>query len=147
MVRSSAIFLLEGPNLGLQDLDGLVQLQVLGAILGLFHQDIGLQPLALVVFAVLLVALTACKKEQDSTERLAIIACEASCLKHKGAGEDLSRGPCLPDAAMPEGWGQWFYQGFSNLTTATHGVVTLIRLAVWVMIGAGLIGLGWRLAL
>lgn len=65
---------------------------------------IRLQPLALVVFAVLLVVLTACKKEENSAERLAIIACEASCLKHKGAGEDLSRGPCLSDAAMPEGW-------------------------------------------
>jgi hypothetical protein len=63
-------------------------------------------PLASIgIFSVLLATLTSCTgKKEESAERLAVIACEASCLKHKDAGEDLSRGPCLPDAAMPEGW-------------------------------------------
>lgn len=48
--------------------------------------------------------------------------------------------------AMPEGWGHWFYEGFAGLTAATHGVVTLMWLAIWIVLGVALIGLGWRFA-
>ena len=45
--------------------------------------------------------------------------------------------------AMPEGWGQWFFQGFAHVTIGTRRVVTMAWLSFCVVIGVGLISVGW----
>ncbi len=52
----------------------------------------------------------------------------------------------LIHTAMPEGWGLWFFQGFSGVTTGTRWFVALLRLLLWLAGGLGLISLGLRLA-
>jgi len=48
-------------------------------------------------------------------------------------------------AAMPEGWGFWFFHGFSAMTLGTDVVRAVFRLAFWTVLGMGLIGVGFRL--
>lgn len=45
--------------------------------------------------------------------------------------------------AMPDGWGQWFFQGFSHVTIGTRWVVTMAWLSFCVVVGVGLISIGW----
>jgi len=49
-------------------------------------------------------------------------------------------------AAMPEGWGSWFFQGFSDVTLATRWVLAILTLAFWTVLGVGLVSLGLQLA-
>ena len=48
----------------------------------------------------------------------------------------------LLQADLPEGWGWWFVQGFSDMTIGWHSIQTLVLLLGWAMGGAILIGLG-----
>ncbi|MBI3312098.1 MAG: hypothetical protein HYZ88_01045 [Candidatus Omnitrophica bacterium] len=48
----------------------------------------------------------------------------------------------LIQAAMPEGWGGWFFQGFADVTVVTCWVAACFVLAVWIILGVSVIGLG-----
>ncbi len=49
-------------------------------------------------------------------------------------------------SAMPEGWGMWFFQGFSDMTVGTQILRTGVVLGFWMLLAIGFIGLGLRLA-
>ena len=51
----------------------------------------------------------------------------------------------LVHAAMPEGWGTWFFQGFSDVTMGTRWAVTILLLVFWIGLGVSLFSLGIRL--
>jgi hypothetical protein len=52
----------------------------------------------------------------------------------------------LIHAAMPEGWGSWFFQGFVDVTMGTRWVVAVLVLAFWVFLGIGLLCMGLCIA-
>lgn len=52
----------------------------------------------------------------------------------------------LVHAAIPEGWGAWFFQGFSDVTMGTRWVVAAGIFAFWMALGVSLVSLGLRLA-
>jgi len=52
----------------------------------------------------------------------------------------------LIHAESPEGWGSWFFQGFSDVTMGTRWVVGAGILAFWMALGVSLLSLGLRLA-
>ena len=45
--------------------------------------------------------------------------------------------------ANPEGWGAWFFQGFSHVTIGTRWIATMAWFAFCVVVGVGLISVGW----
>ena len=47
---------------------------------------------------------------------------------------------------MPEGWGVWFFQGFSDVTMGTRWVVAVLVLLFWTVLGVSLVSLGIHLA-
>ena len=49
-------------------------------------------------------------------------------------------------AAMPEGWGSWFFQGLSDVTTGAGLVASVGVLAFWMVFGVALVSLGVHLA-
>lgn len=51
----------------------------------------------------------------------------------------------LVHAALPEGWGTWFFQGFSDVTMGTRWIVTILLLVFWIGLGVSLFSLGLRL--
>ena len=51
----------------------------------------------------------------------------------------------LIHAAMPEGWGVWFFQGFSDVTLGARWLVAVFVLVFWVALGVGLVSLGVHL--
>lgn len=52
----------------------------------------------------------------------------------------------LVHPTMPEGWGVWFFHGFSDVTMATRWVIAMVLFAVWMVLGVGLVSLGLHLA-
>ncbi len=54
----------------------------------------------------------------------------------------LHRKTGLIHAAMPEGWGSWFFQGFADVTAGTRWAVAACILAFWMIVGIGLMSLG-----
>jgi len=52
----------------------------------------------------------------------------------------------LVHAAMPEGWGSWFFQGFADVTMGTRWVVAVLLLTFWSVLGVTLVSLGIHLA-
>jgi len=51
----------------------------------------------------------------------------------------------LIHATMPEGWGVWFFQGFSDVTLGARWLVAVFVLVFWVALGVGLVSLGVHL--
>ncbi len=51
----------------------------------------------------------------------------------------------LVHAAMPDGWGVWFFQGFADVTMGTRWAVALAILLAWSGVGLGLITVGMGL--
>ena len=49
-------------------------------------------------------------------------------------------------STMPEGWGVWFFQGFSDMTVGTQFLRTALVLAFWIVLAMSFVGLGFRLA-
>jgi len=45
-------------------------------------------------------------------------------------------------ATLPDGWGSWFFHGFANVSKGVGVVTALAQLAVWVVVGVGLVSLG-----
>jgi len=52
----------------------------------------------------------------------------------------------LVHAAMPEGWGSWFFQGFADVTMGTRWMVAGLTLAAFLVLGVSLVCLGLHLA-
>jgi hypothetical protein len=51
----------------------------------------------------------------------------------------------LVHAAMPEGWGVWFFQAFTDVAMGTRWAVAAFLLTFWTALGVGMVGvgLGW----
>ena len=65
---------------------------------------------------------------------------------HLRRARRLHRKTGLIHAAMPEGWGSWFFQGFADLTAGTRWAVAACLLVFWMIVGIGLVSVGVRLA-
>ena len=48
-------------------------------------------------------------------------------------------------SAMPEGWGVWFFQGFSDMSVGAKMLRTAIVLSFWMVVALSFMGLGFRL--
>ena len=48
-------------------------------------------------------------------------------------------------ATMPEGWGVWFVEGFAEMMVGTNFVVACGIVMLWIVLGAWLASLGFRL--
>ena len=48
-------------------------------------------------------------------------------------------------AAMPEGWGSWFWQGFADMAVETHRIVAAVMMGAGVLVGLWLVSLSVQL--